>query len=76
MTKKSELLELYHTHGTENRAEGLSNGNEPPNLGVSHLGFTVLDIAATVERLRGASVRILKEVGVCERERATFGVGG
>jgi lactoylglutathione lyase len=67
MTKTSGLLELYHTHGSEDSEVELSSGNQPPNLGFSHLGFTVPDVGGAVERLRGAGVRVLKEVGVCER---------
>lgn len=70
MTRTSGLLELYHVHGTEklDDSEGrVSTGNIPPHLGFAHLGFTVPDVGAAVERLRGAGVRVLKEVGVCER---------
>lgn len=79
LTKMSGLLELYHVHGTERtentestgRDGGVENqvstGNVPPNLGFAHLGFTVPDVKGAVERLRGAGVSILKEVGVCEK---------
>jgi lactoylglutathione lyase len=63
MTRTSGLLELYHVHGTEE----VSTGNVPPYLGFAHLGFTVPDVRAAVERLRGDGVRILKDLGVCER---------
>ncbi|KAJ5460396.1 uncharacterized protein N7458_001948 [Penicillium daleae] len=64
MTRTSGLLELYHVHGTED----VSTGNVPPHLGFAHLGFTVPDVRAAVERLKGAGVTILKDLGVCERE--------
>ncbi|KAJ5093608.1 hypothetical protein N7456_009469 [Penicillium angulare] len=48
----------------------ISNGNVPPNLGFAHLGFTVPDVRAAVERLKEGGVRILKDVGVCSREDA------
>lgn len=71
LTRTSGLLELYHVHGSEGLDEnvggGVCTGNEPPNLGFAHLGFTVPDVRVTVERLRGAGVRILKDVGGCER---------
>lgn len=70
MTRTSGLLELYHVHGTESldETEGqVCTGNVPPNLGFAHLGFTVPDVRVAVERLRGDGVRILKDVGVCER---------
>ncbi|CAI7634057.1 unnamed protein product [Penicillium discolor] len=73
MTKTSGLLELYHVHGTENAGAdggggGVSTGNVPPHLGFAHLGFTVPDVSAAVQRLREGGVRILKDVGVCSRE--------
>lgn len=71
LTRTSGLLELYHVHGSEGLSgddEGsVSTGNVPPHLGFAHLGFTVPDVKDAVERLRGAGVRILKEVGVCEK---------
>ncbi|KAJ5584373.1 uncharacterized protein N7459_004173 [Penicillium hispanicum] len=75
LTRTSGLLELYHVHGTERDRDAdagsgnaVATGNEPPHLGFAHLGFTVPDVGAAVERLRAAGVRVLKEVGVCERE--------
>ncbi|KAJ5826311.1 hypothetical protein N7474_003449 [Penicillium riverlandense] len=68
MTRTEGLLELYHVHGTEGNSEEVSTGNQPPNLGFAHLGFTVPDTKAAVERLRAAGVPILKEVGVSSRE--------
>ena len=71
MTRTSGLLELYHMHGTENVADGggaISTGNVPPHLGFAHLGFTVPDVPAAVQRLRDGGVRILKDVGVSSRE--------
>ncbi|KOS43651.1 hypothetical protein ACN38_g5418 [Penicillium nordicum] len=47
---------------------GVSTGNVPPHLGFAHLGFTVPDVLAAVQRLREGGVRILKDVGVCSRE--------
>lgn len=61
-------------HGTEkvdggaDRAGGISTGNVPPHLGFAHLGFTVPDVPAAVQRLRDGGVRILKDVGVSSRE--------
>lgn len=66
------LLELKHIHGSERPTdEGgyvISNGNQPPNLGFGHLGFTVPDVNATVERLRAAGVRVVKGLGFNGRE--------
>lgn len=64
MTRTSGLLELYHVHGTEDE---VSTGNVPPHLGLAHLGFTVPDVRVAVERLKGAGVRVLKDLGRCER---------
>ncbi|KAJ5679212.1 hypothetical protein N7462_007456 [Penicillium macrosclerotiorum] len=68
MTRTSGLLELYHVHGTEDGDFEVSTGGMPPNLGFSHLGFTVPDVEAALQRLRAAGVPVLKELGVCSRE--------
>ncbi|CAN9416712.1 unnamed protein product [Alternaria alternata] len=61
------LLELKHIHGSEKAIEAggyeMTSGNHPPNLGFGHLGFTVPDVKAAVERLRTAGVRVVKELG-------------
>lgn len=88
MGKTLGLLELKHIHGSEKPLmEGgyeIATGNEPPNMGFGHLGFTVPDVHATVERLRKERVKILKELDVAERndiplteweERRGVGVG-
>ncbi|KAJ5913733.1 hypothetical protein N7504_002616 [Penicillium tannophilum] len=63
------LLELYHIHGTENEPAGLySTGNQPPNLGLGHLGFTVPDVPKTLKYLRSNGVEIEKDLGVATRE--------
>ncbi|KAJ5894624.1 hypothetical protein N7495_006315 [Penicillium taxi] len=63
------LLELYHIHGSENEPEGLySTGNQPPNLGFGHLGFTVPDVPAALKHLQSNGVEILKDLGVATRE--------
>ncbi|PYI08447.1 putative lactoylglutathione lyase [Aspergillus sclerotiicarbonarius CBS 121057] len=86
LTQTPGLLEFYHVHGTENLSPGfrISTGNEPPNLGFGHLGFTVPDVRAAVERLRGEGVRVFKELGEVGRwsvplsnwEVDEWGVGG
>ncbi|KAK6347843.1 hypothetical protein TWF718_005664 [Orbilia javanica] len=63
------LLELYHIHGSENQPEGYySTGNDAPNLGFGQVGFTVPDVKSTLERLKGAGVKVLKDLGVSTRE--------
>ncbi|KAJ5186506.1 hypothetical protein N7449_011270 [Penicillium cf. viridicatum] len=37
-------------------------------MGFGHLGFSVPDIHQAVERLRGAGVKLLKELNTAERE--------
>ncbi|KAI3573473.1 putative lactoylglutathione lyase [Fusarium oxysporum f. sp. albedinis] len=69
---KRGLLELKHIHGSENPVEEggyeISNGNHPPYLGFGHLGFTVPNVKAAVERLRDAGVRVVKDLGFNGRE--------
>ncbi|KAL1987811.1 hypothetical protein VTN96DRAFT_2214 [Rasamsonia emersonii] len=69
------LLELCHLHGSEDESKEfhIANGNIPPHLGFGHLGFTVPDVSATVERLRQAGVRIVKELGVVIKETVQIG---
>ncbi|KAK2613169.1 hypothetical protein N8I77_000096 [Diaporthe amygdali] len=66
LTRYKGLLELKHIHGSEKPVEEggveISNGNTPPNMGFGHLGFTVPDVRRTVDRLRAAGVRVLKEM--------------
>lgn len=73
LTQTPGLLELYHIHGTEkSTSDGgidLSTGNEVPNLGFGHVGFTVPDVPAAVERLRGNGVRVYKELGDLRKEK-------
>jgi lactoylglutathione lyase len=70
MTHTLGLLELYHLHGSEDDEKEfrISTGNTPPHLGFGHLGFTVPDVPAAVERLRKAGVKIVKELGVGTKE--------
>ena len=72
LTQTPGLLELYHVHGSEKPVEEggieMSTGNQVPNLGFGHLGFTVPDVPAAVERLRSEGVRIVKELGSVGRE--------
>ncbi|PYH94211.1 lactoylglutathione lyase [Aspergillus ellipticus CBS 707.79] len=56
-------------HAEEEEREGrISTGNNPPHLGFGHLGFTVPDAGAAVERLRAAGVTVVKEVGEKSKE--------
>ncbi|KAH0441156.1 lactoylglutathione lyase [Colletotrichum camelliae] len=63
------LFELYHVHGSENEPEGYySNGNQPPNLGLGHLGFSVPDVPLALEHLRANGVELIKDLGSATRE--------
>ncbi|WAO91428.1 Lactoylglutathione lyase [Fusarium falciforme] len=58
------LLELGHIKGSENQPEGYyQNGNDPPNLGFGHLGFTVPDVPAALKRLKDNGVEVVKDLG-------------
>ncbi|KAL1963140.1 hypothetical protein VTN77DRAFT_8683 [Rasamsonia byssochlamydoides] len=79
MQRTLGLLELYHLHGSEDTPDDngdggkgfrIATGNTPPHLGFGHLGFTVPDVPAAVERLRKAGVKIVKELGVSTKESA------
>ncbi|KAJ9149789.1 Lactoylglutathione lyase [Pleurostoma richardsiae] len=64
MSRTLGLLELCHYHGSEHQPDSyISTGNNPPSLGFNHLGFTVPDVTATVERLKAAGVKVVKDVG-------------
>ncbi|KAK9378721.1 Glyoxalase/Bleomycin resistance protein/Dihydroxybiphenyl dioxygenase [Kockiozyma suomiensis] len=64
------LLELYHVHGSEKQEPGyVSTGNDPlRGLGFGHLGFTVPDVPAAIERLTKLGVKVFKPLGVSSRE--------
>ncbi|EQB56240.1 lactoylglutathione lyase [Colletotrichum gloeosporioides Cg-14] len=63
------LFELYHVHDSENESEGYySNGNQPPNLGLGHLGFSVPDVPLALERLKANGVEVVKDLGSATRE--------
>ncbi|KAH8806019.1 putative lactoylglutathione lyase [Xylogone sp. PMI_703] len=64
------LIELNHFHGSEKLSKEefqLESGNRPPHLGFGHLGFTVPDIPATLERLTANGVKVIKALGVSTR---------
>lgn len=63
------LFELYHIHGSEKEPEGYySTGNQPPNLGLGHIGFSVPDVSRAVEHLRSHGVEVIKDLGVADRK--------
>lgn len=65
LTSTLGLLEFCHYHGDASSTEGfkITSGIEPPHLGFNHLGFTVPDVKAAVERLRADGVVVVKDVG-------------
>lgn len=63
MSRTLGLLELCHYHGSEKQPEFfIHTGSQPPNLGFNHLGFSVPDVRAAVERLRQNGVSVVKDV--------------
>ncbi|KAL2209253.1 lactoylglutathione lyase [Sarocladium strictum] len=63
------LLELCHYHGSEHLpGQYVNPGHRPPHVGFHHLGFTVPDVKATVQRLKAAGVKVFKDVGVEETD--------
>ena len=55
------LLELAHFHGAEKRPHSATKSDEiRPATGFGHIGFTVPDVYATVERLRLEGVEVIK----------------
>lgn len=71
MAKTLGLLELNHFHGSEKLSPEefrLESGNRPPHLGFGHLGFTIPDIPAMLERFTANGVRVIKPLGVATRE--------
>ena len=64
MSRTLGLLELCHYHGSEKQADlYICSGNKPPHLGFNHLGFTVPDVRAAINRLRENGVKVVKDVG-------------
>lgn len=55
---------------SKGREYHLATGNHAPHMGFGHLGFTVPDVPAAVERFRANGVTILKDVGVATKEAA------
>ncbi|KAF1933536.1 uncharacterized protein M421DRAFT_931 [Didymella exigua CBS 183.55] len=71
LTSTLGLLELVHFRTKEEddgaeegsgQAEICTKSGDQGRLGFNHLGFTVLDVGATVHRLRG-DVQVVKDVG-------------
>ncbi|KAL1606450.1 hypothetical protein SLS60_003854 [Paraconiothyrium brasiliense] len=60
------LLELYHIPADESLE--YANGNEYGKAGVGfgHIGFTVPDVGATVERVKSFGFEVLKPLGEAE----------
>lgn len=65
LTRTLGLLEFCHYHRDEGSAGALeiTTGVDAPHLGFNHLGFTVPDVGAAVERLRRGGVEVVKGVG-------------
>ncbi|KZM19417.1 Lactoylglutathione lyase [Ascochyta rabiei] len=69
LTSTLGLLEFCHYHvdsaraGEEKDGVKITTGVDPPFLGFNHLGFTVPDVPAAVERLMRSGVVVVKGVG-------------
>ncbi|KAF9694975.1 hypothetical protein EKO04_007037 [Ascochyta lentis] len=69
LTNTLGLLEFcyYHVNSTSTDEEKggvkITTGVDPPHLGFNHLGFTVPNVGAAVERLRQNGVQVVKGVG-------------
>ncbi|CAI6095053.1 unnamed protein product [Clonostachys chloroleuca] len=60
---------LAHTLGLLELEESreISTGNQPPNLGFGHLGFSVPDVPKALEHLVSHGVEVLKPLGAASR---------
>ncbi|KAF1362055.1 Glyoxalase/Bleomycin resistance protein/Dihydroxybiphenyl dioxygenase [Lizonia empirigonia] len=80
LTRTLGLLEFGHYHSDEGSAGALkiSTGVDAPLLGFNHLGFTVPDVGAAVERLRRGGVEVVKgrEAKVTSAADLSVGFGG
>jgi len=65
------LLELYHVpHGPKSYRNGNENGGE----GFGHIGFTVPDVEAALQRVKDFGFEVIKPLGEAKTEQ--YGVGG
>ncbi|KAF2731058.1 Glyoxalase/Bleomycin resistance protein/Dihydroxybiphenyl dioxygenase [Polyplosphaeria fusca] len=68
------LLELYHIPSDAETDYASGNEYGRPGVGFGHLGFTVPDVGAALERVRGFGFEVLKGLG--EVEVSGMGVNG
>lgn len=57
------LLELYHVPADADVEYASGNDYESGPVGFGHVGFTVPDVAATLERVRGFGFEVVKPLG-------------
>jgi len=69
MGTASGLLELYHIPGHSGKYK---NGNENGGEGFGHVGFTVPDVDATLQRVKDFGYEVIKPLGESKTEQ--FGV--
>ena len=64
LTSTLGLLEFCHYHTAEGKEQiKITTGSQGKELGFNHLGFTVPDVSAAVDRLRKEGVEVVKDVG-------------
>ncbi|KAF2641584.1 Glyoxalase/Bleomycin resistance protein/Dihydroxybiphenyl dioxygenase [Massarina eburnea CBS 473.64] len=57
------LLELYHIPGDASLSYTSGNDYASPGVGFGHIGFTVPDVAAVIERVKGFGYEVIKPLG-------------
>ncbi|KAF1950313.1 Glyoxalase/Bleomycin resistance protein/Dihydroxybiphenyl dioxygenase [Byssothecium circinans] len=64
------LLELYHIPADASReyASGNEYGSNPAGVGFGHIGFTVPDVGAAIERVERFGYEVIKPLGEAEDE--------
>ncbi|KAJ4296813.1 hypothetical protein N0V90_006861 [Kalmusia sp. IMI 367209] len=66
------LLELYHIPADKTLKYTSGNDYAEGGIGFGHLGFTVPDVGAAIERVRGFGYEVVKPLN--EAEESTMGV--
>ncbi|CAI6339075.1 unnamed protein product [Periconia digitata] len=70
------LLELYHIPADESTpytsGNDYSSSSPPPGVGFGHIGFTVPDVAAALDRVKNFGFEVIKPLG--EAKESTMGV--
>ncbi|PVH95383.1 Glyoxalase/Bleomycin resistance protein/Dihydroxybiphenyl dioxygenase [Periconia macrospinosa] len=71
------LLELYHIPADSELAYTSGNDyNNPTGLGFGHIGFTVPDVAAALERAKSFGFEVIKPLGEAEEKTMAVPLDG